>query len=236
MEENNPSTSASASTETVIPKATQPEFRVWRPPRQGGSSSAPSLPESYFEPTASEIVALHQSRVAARERLVDGPLQTSVMREREEKKKEAKYPTTTIRVKFPDQTQLERTFPSTDKIRSVYAFVRNSLREDVKPIKFILYQTPPRRELKVSDPKVRDQNLYQLQLAPSSVLLLSFFDESLNHRNVPAPLAEEVLALAQDLPTPVITREPVVDVQTSVPKAITALEEKLPKWLKFAKK
>jgi hypothetical protein len=51
---------------------------------------------------------------------------------------------------------------------------------------------------------------------------------------VPAPLAEEVLALAQDLPAPVITREADVNTQPSVPKAITALEEKLPKWLKFA--
>jgi hypothetical protein len=45
---------------------------------------------------------------------------------------------TTIRVKFPDQTQLEKKFPSTDKIRSIYAFVRGCLRDDVKPIKFIL--------------------------------------------------------------------------------------------------
>jgi hypothetical protein len=45
---------------------------------------------------------------------------------------------TTIRVKFSDRTQLEKTFPSTNKIRSVYAFVRSSLREDVRPIKFIL--------------------------------------------------------------------------------------------------
>ena len=45
---------------------------------------------------------------------------------------------TRIRVKFPDRTQLEKVFPSTDKIKSVYAFTRNSLREDVKPIKFIL--------------------------------------------------------------------------------------------------
>lgn len=51
---------------------------------------------------------------------------------------------TTIRVKFADRTLLEKTFPSTDKIRSVYAFVRGSLREDVKPIKFVLceYSTP----------------------------------------------------------------------------------------------
>ena len=45
---------------------------------------------------------------------------------------------TTIRVRFSDRTQLEKTFSSSDKIRSVYAFVRSSLRDDVKPIKFIL--------------------------------------------------------------------------------------------------
>lgn len=37
-----------------------------------------------------------------------------------------------------DGTQLERSFPSTNKIRLVYAFVRGCLREDVQPIKFIL--------------------------------------------------------------------------------------------------
>lgn len=45
---------------------------------------------------------------------------------------------TTIRIRFTDRTQLEKVFPSTDKIRSVYAFVRGLLREDVKAIKFIL--------------------------------------------------------------------------------------------------
>lgn len=44
----------------------------------------------------------------------------------------------------------------------------------------LIDQTPPRRELKVSDPAVRDKTLFQLQLAPSSVLMLSFFEESLN--------------------------------------------------------
>jgi hypothetical protein len=45
---------------------------------------------------------------------------------------------TTLRIRFPDQTQLEKVFQSTEKIRSVYAFVRSCLREDVKPVKFIL--------------------------------------------------------------------------------------------------
>lgn len=113
---------------------------------------------------------------------------------------------TTIRVRFSDRTQLEKTFPSTDKIRSVYAFVRSSLRDDVKHIKFILCscvwrfwtvwaltsfvdQSPPKRDLLVSDPNVRDLSLVELQLSPSSVLLLRFTDESLNGR----PIRREVV-------------------------------------------
>lgn len=43
-----------------------------------------------------------------------------------------------------------------------------------------LDQTPPPRELKVSDPKVRDLSLLQLELVPTAVLYVKFFDESLN--------------------------------------------------------
>lgn len=43
-----------------------------------------------------------------------------------------------------------------------------------------LDQTPPPRELKVSDPKVRDLSLLQLQLVPTAVLHVKFLDESLN--------------------------------------------------------
>ena len=106
---------------------------------------------------------------------------------------------------FPDRTQLEKVFPSSSKIRTIYAFVRDSLREDVKPVKFILcmYQrvclsvvsleltslfpepialasNPPPRDLKVSDPTVRDLTLGELGLAPSSILHFRFVDDGLN--------------------------------------------------------
>jgi len=82
------------------------------------------------------------------------------------------------------------------------------LREDVKPIKFILYQTPPPRELKVSDPEVRDLSLLQLQLVPTAVLYVKFLDESLNHNDVQAPLIPFVLTAAIDLPMPPSADEP----------------------------
>jgi tether containing UBX domain for GLUT4 len=159
-----------------------------------------------------------QATLAARtQALVDAPLQLRSQREAAEKSKRDRWPNvrlpvcsslvllrltpsvkTTIRIRFTDRTQLEKTFPSTDKIRSVYAFVRSSLQDDVKPIKFILctkafhaskgiahddrfiLDQPPNRDLKVSDLRVRDLTLTQLHLTPSSVLLLRFDDESLN--------------------------------------------------------
>lgn len=54
-------------------------------------------------------------------------------------------------------------------------------------------QTPPPRELKVSDPKVRDLSLLQLQLVPTAVLYIKFLDESLNRelalKQLDAPLS-----------------------------------------------
>ncbi|TFY62005.1 hypothetical protein EVJ58_g4145 [Rhodofomes roseus] len=178
----------------------QPPFRYFRPP-QGGIERK-DLPDSYFQPSTTDLKRAQASLSARTLALNNAPLKTQAMREAEEKTKRARWPTTTIRIKFSDRSQLEKTFPSTDKIKSVYAFVRNSLREDVKPIKFVLYQTPPKREFKVSDPNVRELTLAGLQLAPSSVLLLSFFDESLNQTDVPAPLDPSILAAAEDLPKP----------------------------------
>jgi hypothetical protein len=104
---------------------------------------------------------------------------------------------TTIRIRFSDRTLLEKVFPSNSKIRSVYAFVRASLHPDVQAVKFVLCASPrffflaspnkffdggvcadqpPKRDLKVSDPGVRDLTLSELYLAPSSVLLLRFED------------------------------------------------------------
>ena len=105
-----------------------------------------------------------------RDALQNAPLRTAAMREADNKKRHARWPQvrlpshrisfrlprsfrgvdlnahsgsqTTIRIKFSDRSMLEKTFPSTDKIRSVYAFVRGSLREDVKPIKFVLCEYP----------------------------------------------------------------------------------------------
>ncbi|KAG7089654.1 hypothetical protein E1B28_011315 [Marasmius oreades] len=199
MSESQPSTSLSSIDLPAVPKdstaaegvmvrqsavdtkPSRPSFKVFRPPATSSSAPLPTLSDEYFNPSASEV-RLQQHQLSARvQALTNAPLQLKTTREAAEKAKKDRWPETRIRVKFPDRTQLEKVFPSTDKIKSIYAFVRNSLREDVKPIKFILYQ-PPRQDLKVSDVNVRNLSLAELQLAPSSVLLLRFEDESLNGR------------------------------------------------------
>ncbi|KAI0636156.1 hypothetical protein C8Q77DRAFT_1101942 [Trametes polyzona] len=183
------------------PAPDKPSFRYFRPPTSAHQPSS-DLPDRYFDVTAADLRAQQASLAAKRDALQNAPLRTAAMREAEDKKRRARWPHTTIRIRFADRSVLERTFPSTDKIKSVYAFVRGSLREDVKPIKFVLYQSPPKREYKVSDPKVRDLSLAELDLAPLSLLLIKFEDDSFNHTDVPAPLDASVLALAEDFPAP----------------------------------
>ncbi|KAF8149810.1 hypothetical protein B0H34DRAFT_731251 [Crassisporium funariophilum] len=179
--------------------STQPsDFKVYKPSVSATVLPA-NLPEGYFTPTAADLKAAQATLSARTKALNNAPLQLRAAREAEVKAKRDRWPETTIRIRFADQTQLEKVFPSTNKIRSVYAFVRGCLLDDVKPIKFILYQSPPKRDLKVSDPDVRGLTLAELQLAPSSILLLRFEDEELNHNNTPAPLASYVLSRAIDL-------------------------------------
>jgi len=210
------------------------DFKVYKAPASSSGSPLGELPESYFTPTAADLKAAQATLTARSQALVNAPLQLRATREAAERAKRDRWPITTIRIRFSDRTQLEKTFSSSDKIRSVYAFVRSSLRDDVKPIKFILYQSPPKRDLKVSDPKVRDLTLFELQLAPSSVLLLRFEDESLNGSNVTAPLLPTIAAQATELPKP-----PVFEVPEAVPKSGTSSSrgtgsegKKIPKWFK----
>lgn len=122
------------------------------------------MPDDYFTPTIADLKARQQQLHAKAAALNNAPLLTRAQREEKVQAKRDRWPNvrrrspikftrevkretvfysvgleqTTIRVRFPDLTQLEKTFPSSGKIRSVYAFVRDALREDVKPMKFVL--------------------------------------------------------------------------------------------------
>ncbi|EAU85652.1 hypothetical protein CC1G_10924 [Coprinopsis cinerea okayama7 len=238
---------ASASTSASTSTAQQEEptdYKVFAPSNNPGRP-LPPLSDDYFTPTALELKAAQATLAARTNNLVNAPLQLRSKREEAERAKRERWPQTTVRIRFTDRTQLEKVFPSTNKIRSVYAFVRACLRDDIKPIKFILYQSPPRRDLKVSDPKVRDLTLAELQLAPASVLLLRFEDESLNKTDYPAPLLPSVLSKMEELPAPKTEDKsptpPAAEEKTPKKSQLTSDsnkpgELKVPKWLKLGKK
>ncbi|KAL1701690.1 hypothetical protein EV121DRAFT_294000 [Schizophyllum commune] len=216
---------------------TSADYKIYKPSDWSHLHPPPPPPDSYFTPSPADIQTAQATLSARTHALTDRPLELKAVREAREKAKRDRWPNTTIRIRFPDRTQLEKIFPSTSRIKAVYAFVRERLRDDVKPIKFILYQ-PPRLDLKNSDPNVRDKSLAELHLAPSSVLLLRFEDVSLNHPTSPAPLLPEVLALAEDLPPPPNYEQPEPAVPAPQegapappPKPSGSGEKKIPKWL-----
>jgi tether containing UBX domain for GLUT4 len=176
----------------------------------------------------------------------------------------------TIRIRFHNQMQLEKSFPSTSKIKAVYAFVRECLNDDTKPIKFVLCELdssraqspiltyrgadqPPARELKVSDATVRDKTLIELELAPSSVLLLRFLSSELNgeqsimqhhgfrtevphtqDRETLPPLQPSILGAAEDFPVHTERSEPpTVQPQPGKVQGSQQVNQKLAKFLKL---
>ncbi|PPQ96239.1 hypothetical protein CVT26_005566 [Gymnopilus dilepis] len=229
---------SSAAHPTSVGEQLPDDFKVYK-----ALADAPpivkDLPDEYFTPTAADLKTAQAQLSARTQALYNAPLKPRSVRDAEVKAKRDRWPQTTIRVKFMDQTQLEKTFPSTNKIKSVYAFVRGCLREDVKPIKFVLCNQPPKRDLKVSDTTVRDLSLAELELAPSSILLLRFEDDALNHPSVPAPLAPSIMEQAIDLPRPTIDAQGAEAAQPQAKNSPSSSgggkgsEAKIPKWLKL---
>lgn len=61
------------------------------------------------------------------------------------------------------------------------SFHPSNLTKQFRGLKFpIVDQTPPRREFKLTDPKIGSKSLLDLQLTPSSLFYIKFTDETLN--------------------------------------------------------
>ncbi|KAI8442671.1 hypothetical protein BY996DRAFT_4605511 [Phakopsora pachyrhizi] len=180
--------------------------QVWNPSSDTRPPPKPEFSDEYFVPTASEAQKAFAGQVSSRERLTDAPLLTKTLREREQDQKRneklTRFPLTRIRIRFSDRTMLEGTLSSSCTISDVYRFVSDSLTQETRLYKFILYQTPPRREFLETDPKIGKSSLIDLQLAPSSLLYIKFSEDSLNQTNRKPSLLPDLLKQAKELPTP----------------------------------
>ncbi|TDL26324.1 hypothetical protein BD410DRAFT_895719 [Rickenella mellea] len=212
------------------------DFKFYNAP-QDFDGRPVELPPNFLDPTAADLRAAQDSLSARARSLNERPLMTQKLRDEKETNRRNRWPTVTIRVRFASRMQLEKVFPSNDHIKSVYRFVRGCLRVDVRAHKFVLYQTPPRRDLKVSDPATKDKDLFDLQLVPSSILWFRFLDEELNldTPDFPPPLHPEILSRAIDLPRPPPDLTPEQPSQTSSSSSGIKVggpgEKKIPKWL-----
>lgn len=150
------SASATASDPTPISLSTTFQngtTREWsltyfQPPSTSGPSAAAvlsALPDSYFSPTPSELQTAFAGQVRKREQLVDRPLLTKALREREEggkmEERRKRWPETRIRIRFADRSLLEGTLKSTDLLGAVYEMVKAALHEDVRAKPFVLCQS-----------------------------------------------------------------------------------------------
>ncbi|KAK4053998.1 hypothetical protein OIO90_003643 [Microbotryomycetes sp. JL221] len=205
------------------------------------------LPDSYFQPTSTELQQAFASQVERTRQLTDGPLLTSKLRQQQHelktKQNATKWPHTRIRIKFSDQSQLEGMFASTDKLVHIYEFVRLAIHEQHRHKPFLLYQTPPRKEFKKGDVQFRGKTLMDLQLTPSSVFYIKFVDdEQLNASGTRPPLITQLIESISDFPLPTIENQ---DSTHSVSNKSIESNKKLPfggsagkvtpNWLKIGK-
>ncbi|SCV74684.1 BQ2448_7713 [Microbotryum intermedium] len=164
------------------------------------------LPESYFAPTAVELQTAFAGQVKKREDLLERPLMTQKLRDREEalksREKGSRWPQTRIRVRFADRSQLEGVFPSTDKMVAIYEFVKLALAKEIRQTSFLLYQTPPRREFPKGDVNSRGKSLMDLELTPSSVFYIKFLERDELNTMKPPPLRPELIGTAVKFPLP----------------------------------
>ncbi|WVQ74804.1 hypothetical protein IAR50_004410 [Cryptococcus sp. DSM 104548] len=122
------------------------DIKIYNPAHNNATPTPEDLPPDFFEPTLSDVRAIHSTNASRNKRLNEAPLLTSKYREAEkderERVKREKWPETTIRVRFGDGTIVQGVFPSQGPIQPVYDFVRSTLAPSALTKPFILYQPP----------------------------------------------------------------------------------------------
>ncbi|XP_047311440.1 plant UBX domain-containing protein 1 [Impatiens glandulifera] len=96
--------------------------------------------DDYYEFTSQDFYRLTASKKE------DKYLKTKKIRDAEEEARRSKLPKAVIRVRFPDNSILESTFKSSDKIQSLLDLVKKVIAQPDLP--FYLYTTPPKKQIK----------------------------------------------------------------------------------------
>ena len=100
------------------------------------ASKQPELPPEFFMLSKEEVMKEQQQRTEAVEQSL--VLRTKAMRERQNAREVRKYRFTLIRVRFPDNLTLQGTFRISEKLDTVYHFIREYLANDWRPFNLML--------------------------------------------------------------------------------------------------
>ena len=153
------------------------------------------LPDSFYKLSTADIKLAQDSLRQKTETLANPGFKSSAQREKEQKEREARYPKTIVRIRFPDRVQLQFTFLSKEKVSSLYRIVQASLLSNRA---FHLYTTPPRSII-----KDKTLTLYQAKLTPATVVHFAWADTTPLHAAGEPYLRKELLNIKEDLPVPV---------------------------------
>ncbi|KAL1229266.1 UBX domain-containing protein [Trichinella pseudospiralis] len=132
-----------------------------------------SIPDSFFERTASEILKEQNNLTEQMEKMLT--LRTKSMREKDEKMFNSTYVYTLLRIRFPDDYILEGTFNSSEKFSSVIEFVNSVLSCDWIPYQLRMFSVGG-----ASLVDVEEKSINELGLAPAALLFFSWDKEVLD--------------------------------------------------------
>lgn len=98
---------------------------------------------------------------------------------------------------------MEGLFPASTQIPTLYAFIRNHLAPKYAKTPFVIYQSPPKRDLvERGDAKLQDKTIKDLGMAPQAIVNVRWAEAEMNGNTFRAPLDSSVLSQAQELPVP----------------------------------
>lgn len=122
------------------------------------------IPDSFFEPTTSELTSALNTYSKHTDRLQNATMKTKKMREAEEKQRMGRFRNVLIRIQFPDRVVLQGVFEPQSKIRQVVRFVKAALL-DARNVKFHFFVVPPKHILSNID-----ATLWSEGLVPAAVI------------------------------------------------------------------
>lgn len=216
------------------------EASLFRPTTVRFDPRSINLPDSFFEPTVSELSHAAKTYAHASQSMNEPVLQTRKMRQEHAERRMNRFRKVMIRILFPDRVALQGIFTPKTTIRQVIRFVRASLR-DARNVQFHLFVTPPKRIL-----KDLDATLWAEGLVPAALIHFGGDNIPTDSSNLLKRTVLDTITDAPESQTPLPPPPPpspaVAENDTNnstsheSPSEKAKKARKLPKWFKASKK